>query len=62
MKRTPTQKEQKYLRELVGADGNKAHYFNPASPAAAKRYRERRSAQQVAEMRRAAGNPNSPEK
>ncbi|MBR6423190.1 MAG: hypothetical protein IKS47_00695 [Bacteroidales bacterium] len=55
MKRTPTDKEKKHLRELVGENGQKAHYFNPESPAEARRYRERRSAKQVKEMRQAAG-------
>ena len=50
-----SKKETQHLRELMGADGQKAHYFNPASPAEARQYRERRSAKQVAEMRQAAG-------
>jgi len=58
MKRKPTQKELKHLREAVGEDGTKAHYFNPASPAVARQLRQRRSAKQVEEMRRAAGSPN----
>ena len=55
MKRTPTQKEKLFLREIVGENGEKAHYFTP-DPGAARR---RRAASQVAQMREAA---NSKEK
>lgn len=55
MKRKPTQKELKHLREAVGEDGTKVHYFNPASPEDARAYRERRRANQLAEMRQATG-------
>ena len=60
MKRTPTDKEKKHLRELVGENGQKAHYFNPVSPAEARRYRERRSAKQIKEMRQATGTKPKP--
>lgn len=49
------EKETRYLREIVGADGTKVHYFNPASPEDARAYRERRRANQLAEMRQATG-------
>ena len=60
MKRTPTDKEKKHLRELVGENGQKAHYFKPTSPAIARKIRERRSASQVAEMRKATGTKAKP--
>lgn len=50
MKRTPTQKEKLFLREIVGENGEKAHYFTP-DPEGARR---RRAASQVAQMREAA--------
>ena len=50
-----SEKETRYLREIVGADGAKVHYFNPASPEDARAYRERRRANQLAEMRQATG-------
>ena len=53
-----SEKETRYLREIVGTNGQKVHYFNPASPADARAYRERRRANQLAqvkEMRKAAG-------
>ena len=55
MTRKRSEKETRYLREIVGADGTKVHYLNPASPADARAYRERRRANQLAEMRQAAG-------
>ena len=53
MKRKPTKKENLYLREIVGEDGNKAHYY-PPDLGAAKRQRSARAAAQVAQMREAA--------
>ena len=55
MKKILTEKEKKYMRDLVGDNGQKAHYFKPTSPAVARKYRERRSAKQVEEMRQATG-------
>lgn len=60
MKRTPTEKEKKYLREIVGESGQKAHYFNPETPEKARKIRESRSASQVAEMRKATGTKAKP--
>ena len=55
MKRKRSEKETRHLREIVGTDGKKVHYFNPASPEDVRAYRERRRANQVAEMRKATG-------
>lgn len=62
MKHKRSEKETRYLREIVGTDGKKVHYFNPASPEDVHAYRERRRANQVAEMRRTAGAPKHPAK
>lgn len=60
MKRKATEKEKKYLRELVGENGTKAHYFNPETPENARKIRERRSASQVEEMRKVTGTKPRP--
>ena len=60
MKRKATEKEKKYLRELVGENGTKAHYFNPETPENARKFRERRSASQVEEMRKLTGTKPKP--
>lgn len=55
-----SEKETRYLRELVGADGQKVHYFG-GSPEQRRETAHKRSntsgkaAQQIAEMRAAAG-------
>ena len=55
-----SEKEIRYLRELLGADGQKAHYFG-GSPEQRHETAHKRSntsgkaAQQIAEMRAAAG-------
>lgn len=55
-----SEKETRYLREIVGADGTKVHYFNPETPETARKIRERRSASQVAEMRKETGTKPRP--
>ena len=65
MKRTPTDKEKTYLRELVGDNGEKGHYFGGTPEQRREIARERkaqrratnqaRAAAQVKEMRKAAG-------
>lgn len=65
MKRTPTDKEKTYLRELVGDNGEKGHYFGGTPEQRREIARERKAqrraarrekaAAQVAEMRQVVG-------
>ena len=58
MKREKSQKEKTFLRETE--NGVKPHYFNPETPETAHKIRERRSASQVAEMRKETGTKPKP--
>ena len=70
MKRTPTDKEKTYLRELVGDNGDKGHYFGGTPEQRQEIARERKAqrraagrekvAAQVAEMRKATGTKAKP--
>ncbi len=53
MTRKRSEKEMQFLRETN--NGQTPHYFNPTSPQVAQQLRQRRSAKQVEDMRRAAG-------
>ena len=58
MKQKRSEKETRYLRELVGGNGEKAHYFNPDTKQSKTHNATRgsvRAAKQIAEMREAAG-------
>ena len=65
MTHKPSEKETRYLREIVGADGAKVHYFGGTPEQRREIARERkaqrratnqaRAAAQVKEMRKAAG-------
>lgn len=58
MKQKRSEKETRYLRELVGENGEKAHYFNLDTKQSKTHNATRgsaRAAKQIAEMREAAG-------